>query len=101
MGTCICMDRIAAPFLKILGLPSMLRSPSGYSISTRPWRKPKAPARMAGIRLASGSSTTTRSDFASCRMNPDPKMSLVPTANTRSKTFHGTKLASTSGSRKL
>ena len=49
-------------------------------MSTRPWRSPNAPARMAGIRFASGSTTTTRRERASRSMKPFPKISLVPTA---------------------
>ena len=44
---------------------------------------------MAGTRLASGSTTITRSHRASRRMNPLPKMSLVPTAKLSRNRRHG------------
>ena len=51
-----------------------------------------------GTRLASGSSTTTRSQRASRRMNPSPKMSLVPSAKVSRNRRYGKAPAITSGS---
>ena len=79
----------------------MLRSPSGYRMSARPCRRPKAPARMAGMRFASGSTTTTRSQPASIRIRPEPKISLVPTEKVLRKTSQGSRLPRIAGSRKL
>ena len=56
---------------------------------------------MAEIKFASGSTTTTRSDRARTRMNPDPKISLVPTEKSWRNTDPGRTLLRITGSRKL